>query len=50
MWPVLGYRKSAPGNRELERLEQTARATTTGLWVVPIQVPPWEWRKEEPKQ
>ena len=39
------YRKYAPGNRELERLEKTARAAKKGLWAAPVQVPPWEWRK-----
>jgi len=33
-------RTYAPGNSALERLEQTARAATTGLWVVSVQVPP----------
>jgi endonuclease YncB( thermonuclease family) len=39
------YRKYAPRNRELERLEKDAREAKKGLWVAPIQVPPWEWRK-----
>jgi len=34
------YRKYAPRNRELERLEKTARAAKKGLWVDPVQVPP----------
>jgi hypothetical protein len=39
------YRKYTPGNRELERLEKNAREAKKGLWVAPVQVPPWEWRK-----
>jgi len=39
------YRKYAPRNRELERLEKEAREAKKGLWVAPTQVPPWEWRK-----
>jgi endonuclease YncB( thermonuclease family) len=40
------YRKHAPDDRELERLESEARATQKGLWAVPNPVPPWEWRKQ----
>jgi endonuclease YncB( thermonuclease family) len=40
------YRKYAPRNRELERLEKHAREAKTGLWVAPTQVPPWEWAKQ----
>ena len=39
------YRKYAPGNRELERLEKHAREAKQGLWVNPAHVPPWQWRK-----
>src|SRR5262245_36313374 len=39
------YRKYAPRNRELEKLEKKAREAKKGLWVSPVQVPPWEWRK-----
>jgi micrococcal nuclease len=39
------YRKYAPGNRELEKLEKTAREAKKGLWVDSAHVPPWEWRK-----
>ena len=39
------YRKYAPRNTELARLEQTARETKQGLWVSPTHIPPWEWRK-----
>jgi len=39
------YRKYAPGNTELERLEAEAREAKIGLWADPQPVPPWEWRK-----
>jgi micrococcal nuclease len=39
------YRKYAPRNTELARLEKDAREAKTGLWVSPNHVPPWEWRK-----
>ncbi len=39
------YRKYAPGDTELERLEKDARDAKRGLWVDPKPVPPWEWRK-----
>lgn len=39
------YRKYAPNNAELERLENEAREARKGLWVDPQPVPPWEWRK-----
>jgi endonuclease YncB( thermonuclease family) len=39
------YRKYAPENRELERLETEAREAKKGLWVDPQPVPPWEWRR-----
>ena len=39
------YRKFAPRNTELARLEKNARESKKGLWVAPVQVPPWEWRK-----
>jgi endonuclease YncB( thermonuclease family) len=39
------YRKYAPGDRKLEKLEKDARDTKKGLWVDPHSVPPWEWRK-----
>lgn len=40
------YRKQAPSDRELERLESGARSAHKGLWAVPNPVPPWEWRKQ----
>ena len=39
------YRKYAPGDVELERLEKEAREAKKGLWVDPQPVPSWEWRK-----
>ncbi len=39
------YRKYAPGDTMLERLESEAREAKKGLWVEPNPVPPWEWRK-----
>ena len=39
------YRKYAPGNTTLQRLEAEARESKMGLWVDPHPVPPWEWRK-----
>ena len=41
------YRKHAPGDTELERLEQEARETKKGFWADPHPVPPWEWRKRK---
>jgi micrococcal nuclease len=35
------YRKYAPRNTELARLEQQAREAKKGLWVAPTHVPPW---------
>ena len=39
------YRKYAPGNVVLEKLETEARETKRGLWADLHPVPPWEWRK-----
>ena len=39
------YRKYAPGNSELEKLEKDARDAKKGLWGDPHPVPPWEWRR-----
>ena len=39
------YRKYAPGDIVLERLEREAREARRGLWADPQPVPPWEWRK-----
>src|SRR5262245_20041737 len=40
------YRKYAPGDTVLEKLEKEARKAKKGLWVDPHPVPPWEWRKK----
>ncbi len=40
------YRKYAPGNAVLERLEKEAREAQKGLRADPHPVPPWEWRKK----
>jgi micrococcal nuclease len=39
------YRKYAPDNAELEKLEKDARDNKKGLWVDPAPVPPWVYRK-----
>ena len=42
------YRKYAPGDTQLEKLEKDARDAKKGLWGDPYPVPPWEWRKRKP--
>ena len=39
------YRKYAPQDAELERLESEAREAKKGLWVDPAPIPPWVYRK-----
>jgi micrococcal nuclease len=39
------FRRYAPNDKELERLETEARDAKRGLWVDPEAVPPWEFRK-----
>ena len=39
------YRKYAPGDTNLERLEKAAREAKQGLWADAQPVPPWEWQK-----
>ncbi|HWF60659.1 MAG TPA: thermonuclease family protein [Nitrospira sp.] len=39
------YRKYAPNDTALEKLETEAIEAGRGLWVDPEPVPPWEWRK-----
>ena len=39
------YRKYAPGDTELEKLEKEAREAKKGLWVDPAPIPPWVYRK-----
>lgn len=41
------YRKYAPRDRALARLEEAARDSGLGLWSDPDPVPPWLWRKEK---
>ena len=41
------YRKYAPKDAELERLETEAKQAKRGLWSQPNPVPPWSWRKGE---
>lgn len=41
------YREFAPEARELEALEQQARARRLGLWADPQPLPPWEFRRSE---
>lgn len=38
------YRKYAPGNTVLERLEAEARDAKKGLWKDPHPIPPWDFR------
>jgi micrococcal nuclease len=39
------YRKYAPNDNVLARLEAQARQEKRGLWSQPAPVPPWDWRK-----
>jgi endonuclease YncB( thermonuclease family) len=39
------YRKYAPDDTTLEKLETEAREASKGLWADPHPIPPWEWRK-----
>lgn len=39
------YRRYAPADSVLERLETGARDAGAGLWSQPNPVPPWNWRK-----
>ena len=41
------YRKYAPADTVLEKLEKDAREAKMGLWADPKPVPPWEWRKRK---
>jgi endonuclease YncB( thermonuclease family) len=38
------YRRYAPADTELARLESEAKAARRGLWSQPNPVPPWSWR------
>jgi len=44
------YRKYAPGDIVLDRLEEEARDAMKGLWVDRQLVPPWEWRKRKERE
>ena len=44
------YRKYAPGDTELEKVEKDAREAKKGLWVDPVPVPPWVYRKAKSGQ
>jgi len=39
------YRKYAPLDAELEKLEKDAREAKKGLWIDPAPIPPWVFRK-----
>ena len=41
------YRRYAPQDAELARLESRAKAARIGLWTQPNPVPPWSWRHGE---
>jgi endonuclease YncB( thermonuclease family) len=43
------YRRYAPGDLDLERLESEAREAKRGLWADAEPVPPWEWRRQTQK-
>jgi len=43
------YRKYAPNDTELERLENEAREAKKGLWNDPAPIPPWIYRKARQK-
>jgi len=39
------FRRYAPKDKELEKLESGAREARWGLWVDPNPIPPWEFRR-----
>lgn len=39
------FRRYAPKDKKLEKLEAEAREARRGLWVDPNPIPPWEFRK-----
>jgi hypothetical protein len=41
------FRRYAPRDAELARLESETKAARIGLWSQPNPVPPWEWRRGE---
>ena len=44
------YKKYAPKNKDLEKLESEARKAKRGLWTDAAPVPPWQWREEHKKK
>ena len=42
------YRRYAPGDMVLEKLEKDARDAKKGLWADPAPIPPWVYRKARP--
>jgi endonuclease YncB( thermonuclease family) len=40
------YRRYAPHDTSLARLEAEARAARVGLWSQPDPTPPWDWRRD----
>jgi micrococcal nuclease len=42
------FRKYAPSDQELAKLEAEARAERRGLWADPDPVPPWNYRRKSP--
>lgn len=42
-------RRYHPDTR-LERLEEKARAGRQGLWREPSPIPPWQWRRQHPRE
>jgi endonuclease YncB( thermonuclease family) len=41
------FRKYAPNDVELKRLETEARTQRLGVWATDQPMPPWEWRKQQ---
>ncbi|MBX9689843.1 MAG: thermonuclease family protein [Candidatus Obscuribacterales bacterium] len=41
------YRRYAPGDTELQRLEESARLGRQGLWSDPLATAPWVYRKQK---
>ncbi len=39
------YERYAPRDRDLERLEESARAAGRGLWAAEDPIAPWDWRQ-----
>ena len=41
------YQRYAPGDTELQSLENDARTAKKGLWADPAPVAPWDWRQKQ---